>query len=132
MEESGITQNNQQSRPVNCLERALLEHRSKDVVANDTREHVVAGDNVHNVTMLNVPEMAQTSGSHEASINAPSLTFETGIEGETKETVTQTSHIAIFPWVNADGSVNKKVFDGLVRRVLGIVMQNPGIPEVKY
>ena len=40
---------------------------------------------------------------------------------------------AIFPWINGDGSTNDVVYNGLVRRILGIVMQNPGILEVyKY
>jgi general transcription factor 3C polypeptide 1 len=36
----------------------------------------------------------------------------------------------ILPWINGDGTVNSIVFKGLRRRVLGIVMQNPGILEV--
>lgn len=38
----------------------------------------------------------------------------------------------ILPWVNGDGTINEIVYKGLVRRVLGIVMQNPGILEVLY
>ncbi|CAE5957756.1 unnamed protein product [Arabidopsis arenosa] len=134
LEEDGTSQKGQQSLPVNYLERAVGEHRSKDVIASgystsqDEREHV-AGSSVHKVTILNLPEMAQTSCLHEASIKAPSVTFGTGIEGETKESTSEKSPVPIFPWVNADGSINKVVFDGLVRRVLGTVMQNPGIPE---
>nr|XP_043629870.1 uncharacterized protein LOC122601168 [Erigeron canadensis] len=35
----------------------------------------------------------------------------------------------ILPWVNGDGTINDIVYKGLVHRVLGIVMQNPGILE---
>ncbi|KAF9615377.1 hypothetical protein IFM89_023028 [Coptis chinensis] len=35
----------------------------------------------------------------------------------------------ILPWINGDGTKNPIVYKGLVRRVLGIVMQNPGILE---
>ncbi|KVH97943.1 hypothetical protein Ccrd_023863 [Cynara cardunculus var. scolymus] len=38
---------------------------------------------------------------------------------------------SILPWVNGDGTINENVYKGLVRRVLGIVMQNPGILEVR-
>lgn len=105
-----------------------MEHRSNEVSSNcvtsqDEREHV-AGNSVHKVTILNLPETARTS---EASVKAPSVTFGMGTEGERKES---TSRVPIYPWVNADGSINKAIFDGLVRRVLGTVMQNPGIPEV--
>ncbi|KAL9157086.1 hypothetical protein ABFS82_09G122300 [Erythranthe guttata] len=35
----------------------------------------------------------------------------------------------LLPWMNGDGVVNELVYKGLVRRVLSIVMQNPGILE---
>ncbi|KAF6147296.1 hypothetical protein GIB67_009779 [Kingdonia uniflora] len=35
----------------------------------------------------------------------------------------------IVPWINVDGTMNLVVYEGLTRRVLGIVMQNPGILE---
>lgn len=36
----------------------------------------------------------------------------------------------ILPWINGDGTTNKIVYKGLTRRLLGIVMQHPGITEV--
>lgn len=36
----------------------------------------------------------------------------------------------IVPWINGDGSANTIVYKALSRRVLGLVMQNPGIIEV--
>ncbi|GAB2247567.1 hypothetical protein Droror1_Dr00007449 [Drosera rotundifolia] len=35
----------------------------------------------------------------------------------------------ILPWINGDGTTNKTVYRGLARRLLGIVMQSPGILE---
>ncbi|CAA0814592.1 B-block binding subunit of TFIIIC [Striga hermonthica] len=35
----------------------------------------------------------------------------------------------LLPWMNGDGTINEPVYKGLIRRVLGIVMQNPGILE---
>ncbi|KAI5311138.1 hypothetical protein L3X38_045605 [Prunus dulcis] len=35
----------------------------------------------------------------------------------------------ILPWINGDGTINKIIYEGLRRRLLGIVMQNPGILE---
>ncbi|CAH2037163.1 unnamed protein product [Thlaspi arvense] len=129
LEEGKTSDSNlQRPFPVNYVERDSVEHRSNVVssicTSQGERDHV-AGNSVHKVTVLNLPEMAQESGLHGASIKAPSITFGTGIEGERKEG----SPVPIFPWVNADGSINKAVFDGLIRRVLGIVMQNPGILE---
>lgn len=36
----------------------------------------------------------------------------------------------ILPWLNGDGSVNSTVYEALTRRILGTVMQKPGILEV--
>ncbi|XP_042430640.1 uncharacterized protein LOC122017169 [Zingiber officinale] len=35
----------------------------------------------------------------------------------------------ILPWINGDGSINTIVLKGLTRRLLGTIMQNPGILE---
>ena len=37
----------------------------------------------------------------------------------------------MLPWINGDGSINRVVYKGLTRRVLGTVMQNPGMLEVR-
>jgi hypothetical protein len=37
----------------------------------------------------------------------------------------------ILPWLNGDGSVNSTVYEALTRRILGIVMQKPGMLEVQ-
>jgi general transcription factor 3C polypeptide 1 len=36
----------------------------------------------------------------------------------------------ILPWINGDGSMNSTVYEGLTRRIIGYVMQFPGIVEV--
>jgi general transcription factor 3C polypeptide 1 len=36
----------------------------------------------------------------------------------------------ILPWINGDGSTNSTVYEGLTRRIIGYVMQYPGIVEV--
>uniref|UniRef100_A0A0A8ZI92 Uncharacterized protein n=1 Tax=Arundo donax TaxID=35708 RepID=A0A0A8ZI92_ARUDO len=35
----------------------------------------------------------------------------------------------ILPWINGDGSINGTVYEGLSRRVIGYVMQYPGLME---
>ncbi|KAG0482923.1 hypothetical protein HPP92_011007 [Vanilla planifolia] len=35
----------------------------------------------------------------------------------------------IFPWINGDGNTNTIVYRGLSRRIIGFIMQNPGILE---
>ncbi|KAJ3706471.1 hypothetical protein LUZ61_010176 [Rhynchospora tenuis] len=41
------------------------------------------------------------------------------------------SHVSwpILPWLNGDGSVNRTLYEALTRRILGTVMQKPGILE---
>ncbi|KAL5185284.1 Pentatricopeptide repeat-containing protein [Glycine soja] len=48
---------------------------------------------------------------------------------ETLEFSSGKSCVPILPWVNGDGIINNIVYRVLRRRVLGIVMQNPGILE---
>jgi general transcription factor 3C polypeptide 1 len=36
----------------------------------------------------------------------------------------------ILPWINGDGSMNSTVYEGLSRRIIGYIMQYPGIMEV--
>ena len=38
--------------------------------------------------------------------------------------------IPMLPWLTGDGGVNTTLLKSLTRRVLGVVMQNPGILEV--
>ncbi|KAK1592831.1 hypothetical protein Q3G72_031099 [Acer saccharum] len=38
-------------------------------------------------------------------------------------------HMPILPWINGDGTTNNVVYNGLLRHLLGVVMQNPGILE---
>ncbi|PWA82944.1 B-block binding subunit of TFIIIC [Artemisia annua] len=82
----------------------------------------------HRVTILNHPEEVPLP------INEvqPNIEIEaTSAQEEKLEFVIDDSrsYKPILPWVNGDGTINEMVYKGLVRRVLGIVMQNPGILE---
>ncbi|KAL5721524.1 hypothetical protein ACHQM5_005161 [Ranunculus cassubicifolius] len=50
-------------------------------------------------------------------------------EGHNQGLESAHSYKPILPWINGDGTVNQIVYKRLVRRVLGIVMQNPGMLE---
>jgi general transcription factor 3C polypeptide 1 len=87
----------------------------------------------HTVTVLSV--QSESSSSHLCSQNPGNK--------ETMSTPSQDSkcgcchscerHIyqPILPWINGDGSMNSTVYEGLTRRVIGYVMQCPGIVEVR-
>ncbi|KAK6911873.1 hypothetical protein RJ641_023966, partial [Dillenia turbinata] len=94
---------------------------------------------VHKVTILNLPEevsrpsdRSHTSSDPEASVQENSISLGRENESETWNSPADDSRQwkPILPWINGDGSINMIVFRGLTRRILGIVMQNPGILEV--
>ncbi|XP_026386890.1 uncharacterized protein LOC113282159 isoform X1 [Papaver somniferum] len=98
-------------------------------------------EDVHKVTMLNLPEeVSQLSAEHQShevnvTFQATAQVEAVSSEGQRENfTCTMTmsdshSFRPILPWINGDGTTNHIVYKGLTRRVLGMVMQNPGILE---
>lgn len=43
-----------------------------------------------------------------------------------------TEFVALVPWLSHDGTVNKPMLKGLIRRVMGIITIHPGISEVHH
>lgn len=101
------------------------------------RETGMNTDDLHKVTILNIPEEGaelsnkhQSSNGHEGCIH--DKVFLPGGD-EVEESLKFSSGelcVPVLPWINGDGTINKIIYKGLRRRVLGIVMQNPGILEV--
>ncbi|XP_021901089.1 uncharacterized protein LOC110817006 [Carica papaya] len=92
--------------------------------------------NLHRVTILNRPEEVflpsneiQTSKKQEGSVNTEVVSARRSNEGETYNSCSEELCMPILPWINGDGTINGIIYDGLRRRVLGTVMQNPGILE---
>ncbi|THG08515.1 hypothetical protein TEA_002148 [Camellia sinensis var. sinensis] len=95
--------------PISKIDDGHLNQRSEnpdDDGANTPKDSSTNADEVHKVTILNLPEEVFHTSSETDLLVRP-----------------------ILPWVNGDGTINKIVYKGLVRRVLGIVIQNPGILE---
>ncbi|VFQ59197.1 unnamed protein product [Cuscuta campestris] len=102
------------------------------------KETAVNHSEVHRVTILNlheeVPEALtgmesgfQTGGVLNLEVSTPTKDHDhTILEGHS---VGSQTYQRILPWVNGDGTINEIVYKGLVRRVLGFVMQNPAILE---
>ncbi|XP_043817971.1 uncharacterized protein LOC110626726 isoform X5 [Manihot esculenta] len=101
-----------------------------DVVGSTSqREATMSNSHVHKVTILNLPEESVPSiETEKGNLHEGSLQLENN-DSETCKLSSNELRVPILPWINGDGSINKIVYDGLVRRVLGIVMQNPGILE---
>jgi hypothetical protein len=68
----------------------------------------------------NIQPNLSTDESHRRA----TLSSEKGNDFEVSHTV------PMLPWLSGDGGVNTTLLKALTRRVLGVVMQNPGILEV--
>jgi len=92
-------------------------------------------DNVHKVTILNFPHENVDPENKACDRNEGCMQDRLGSSrGDLEEEMVKFPSgelcMPILPWINGDGTVNNIVFKGLRRRVLGIVMQNPGMLEV--
>ncbi|GAB4838741.1 hypothetical protein Ancab_028284 [Ancistrocladus abbreviatus] len=81
-------------------------------------------DEVHKVTILNLSEEVS---EHSNAIQT-CRTSESGGHDQYFH-ASSGGGFPILPWINGDGTLNGIVYKGLTRRILGIVMQNPGILE---
>ncbi|KAK9081515.1 hypothetical protein Syun_030839 [Stephania yunnanensis] len=112
---------------------------AKELKSTETRTNI---DYIHKVTVLSFPEeISQLSNESQTHIEdfQPSECMEEEVvsleeinEDGLNECMTSEntrSFKPMLPWINGDGTTNTIVIKGLVRRILGIVMQNPGIQE---
>ncbi|OVA06628.1 B-block binding subunit of TFIIIC [Macleaya cordata] len=99
-------------------------------------------DVVHKVTILNLPkEVSQLSYGVEPRKENDGFQDGMQVEVVSPEQIKESRNLKctnsghsrsfrpILPWMNGDGTMNAIVYKGLTRRVLGTVMQNPGILE---
>lgn len=94
--------------------KLVPENHDKSLMKETCTEVHTSTDKMHRVTILNHPE----------EVPQPRMDPECELRiGDSP------CYKPILPWVNGDGTINENVYKGLVRRVLGIVMQNPGILE---
>lgn len=86
---------------------------------------------MHRVSVLNFPEEVTESSSGNQSSNPQEDCFERSMKDD-EYLFSSNLGVPILPWINGDGTVNMPIYKGLSRRVLGTVMQNPGILEVIF
>ncbi|KAK9131357.1 hypothetical protein Sjap_011844 [Stephania japonica] len=98
-------------------------------------------DYIHKVTVLTLPEeISQLSNESQTHIEdfqpAECMEEEVSLEEINEDALNECltskntpSFRPLLPWINGDGTTNTIVMKGLVRRILGVVMQNPGIQE---
>lgn len=108
---------------------------------NPVKEISNAADQMHRVTILNLPEQTDfpsTSDAETSFVHGSSVLGNAAVQAPTGSSEVETYRVSssnafcmpIVPWINGDGTINKVVYRGLIRRVLGIIMLNPGILEV--
>ncbi|XP_073118562.1 uncharacterized protein [Henckelia pumila] len=99
-------------------------HRIDDAVASENVNDMNI-DEMHRVTILN---QSEDDLDHPTEIlSEDKITRHKCFESSQPK---RKECRPLLPWMNGDGTVNELVYKGLARRVLGIVMQNPGILEV--
>ncbi|KAK7282250.1 hypothetical protein RIF29_10882 [Crotalaria pallida] len=101
--------------------------------AENQREGNTSIDKIHKVTILNLPHGALDTESQACKRNEgceqEKLSSRVDPMKEKLKISSAELCVPILPWINGDGTINNIVYKGLRRRVLGIVMQNPGILE---
>ncbi|XP_073118561.1 uncharacterized protein [Henckelia pumila] len=98
-------------------------HRIDDAVASENVNDMNI-DEMHRVTILN---QSEDDLDHPTEIlSEDKITRHKCFESSQPK---RKECRPLLPWMNGDGTVNELVYKGLARRVLGIVMQNPGILE---
>ncbi|KAM1359438.1 hypothetical protein ACFX2F_046420 [Malus domestica] len=103
-------------------------HSKGDIIMN--------ADDVHKVTFLNFPEKVFELSDEKRTSCVPKGCMEGKEVSPRGDDVDESSRsssgklcVPILPWINGDGTINKIIYKGLRRRVLGVVMQNPGMIE---
>lgn len=114
-----------------------MDNHENDVASQ--KETRVNYSDVHRVTILNRHEEVAEPLNETETVNNAEGVLHLEVSTPTKnhsDTILKghsigfQTHRTIFPWINGDGSINEPVYKGLVRRVLGVLMQNPGMLEV--
>ncbi|XP_043719454.1 uncharacterized protein LOC122667263 [Telopea speciosissima] len=114
-----------------------LSENHENAASTSQEETGVSLNNMHTVTILNLPEEVSQSSKELQSgnefqdyMNVEIVPTEWDHESNFfKYVSSDDSYRPILPWINGDGTTNMIVYRGLTRRILGTVMQNPGILE---
>lgn len=138
----GICQNFEPTssrKPLGGIDGDLILHpKNCDIGgAHSKGDIIMNADDVHKVTFLNFPENVFELSDEKRTSCVPKGCME-GMEvsprGDDVDESSRSSSgklcVPILPWINGDGTINKIIYKGLRRRVLGVVMQNPGMIEV--
>lgn len=104
--------------------------KDKHGVASNLQRTVKMLGDMHTVTVLDV--QSNSSSPHMHSGEDKRLSTPTQDNGGSGCCHACGRHIyqPILPWINGDGSMNDTVYEGFSCRIIGYVMQYPGVVEV--
>ncbi|TVU51691.1 hypothetical protein EJB05_03132 [Eragrostis curvula] len=85
----------------------------------------------HTVTVINVKSTSSSTQNCSENLGdeGPTPPGEDNKERNCYHAHDRHVYQPILPWLNADGTINSTVYEGLSRRVIGYVMQYPGMVE---
>ncbi|KAK2644053.1 hypothetical protein Ddye_019248 [Dipteronia dyeriana] len=126
-----------QDRNKSLLDKVLHQPENHNITStNSHNKKKRKAGNVHQVTVLNHPEAVadllnetSTSNVHENSTKGGVALRGGSNNDESYKFSSSGIYMPILPWINGDGTTNNVVYNGLLRRLLGVVIQNPGILE---
>uniref|UniRef100_A0A7N0V6S9 B-block binding subunit of TFIIIC domain-containing protein n=1 Tax=Kalanchoe fedtschenkoi TaxID=63787 RepID=A0A7N0V6S9_KALFE len=97
------------------------QHGASDGTELPLTETGIQNNLAHSVTILDLPAEVPSSLNEKPCTQNDNLLK--------PRTTSSSSYFPILPWMNGDGTTNKTIYKGLVRRIIGSVMQNPGMLE---
>ncbi|KAL6271856.1 hypothetical protein ACE6H2_028767 [Prunus campanulata] len=102
--------------------------------AHSQRDTNMNVNDVHKVTILSSPEEVAERSYEKQTCSVPEGCMEVVSarghgDNESSKFTCGKLCVPILPWINGDGTINKIIYKGLRQRLLGTVMQNPGILE---
>ncbi|GMH18149.1 hypothetical protein Nepgr_019990 [Nepenthes gracilis] len=116
---------------VNGNRKVAKKHGTSGSEVDSQMGATLSVNDVHKITILNLSEeVRQHSNADGLEVCAHSNMISTVVgKDENFHASFPGIFCPILPWINGDGTTNDIVYRGLTRRILGIVMQNPGISE---
>uniref|UniRef100_A0A0E0L5X7 Uncharacterized protein n=1 Tax=Oryza punctata TaxID=4537 RepID=A0A0E0L5X7_ORYPU len=103
--------------------------KDKHGMASNLQRTVKMLSDGHTVTVLGVQSNSSSPHMQSGEDERPStLTQDNGGSGCCHACGGHIYH-PILPWINGDGSMNGTVYEGLSRRIIGYIMQYPGVVE---
>jgi general transcription factor 3C polypeptide 1 len=122
------------SQPMDIVDPKNMLRQNNAIPRNFLGTTKVLADG-HTVTVINVKNTSSSAQKCVENLQdeeGQSTPSEKNKESNSNHAYRRHMYQPILPWLNGDGTINSTVYEGLSRRVIGYVMQYPGIVEVCF